>query len=411
LPPLRVLFVTTTYPLTQGDAIPSFVADLARCLVRDHPIEITVLAPHHPGAALHESIDGVRIERFMYTLDPHRQCLAYGHGIPDNLRRNPRAKWQAPGLLFSMLRAVRRHLPTTDLIHAHWIEPAFVSWLANLIDRKPLILTVHSLKPKRSRLHAFTLPRCDRVLFNSQYTLSQATAKGYHFRGQVVHQGYDDALFGQVKGSGEKCSTWNIPTDATLITAVGRLIEVKGMHILARSAETVLKQCPSAHLVIAGDGPERSIVEKIVNTNPHRDRIHLPGALSRQMVARLMADSDLFVNPGIIDSQGRAEGFGITTIEAMASGLPAIGSRVGGIGETIEDGVTGLLVSPNNPEELATAIIRLVNDSPLRRQMGRAGQLVARQKYSWTALATEVADVYQQFIPARRHSAGRANRS
>jgi glycosyltransferase involved in cell wall biosynthesis len=95
----------------------------------------------------------------------------------------------------------------------------------------------------------------------------------------------------------------------------------------------------------------------------------------------------------------------------MASGLPAIGSRVGGIGETIEDGVTGLLVSPNNPEELATAIIRLVNDSPLRRQMGRAGQLVARQKYSWTALATEVADVYQQFIPARRHSAGRANRS
>lgn len=409
MPPLRVLFVTTTYPLTQGDAVPSFVADLARCLVRDHPIELTVLAPHHPGAAFHETIDGVRIERFTYTLNPDRQCLAYGHGIPDNLRRNPRAKWQAPGLLFSMLRAVHRHLPTTDLIHAHWIEPAFVSWLANLIDRKPLILTVHSLKPQRSRLHAFTLPRCDQVLFNSQYTLSQAMAKGYRFHGQVVHQGYDDVLFGQLQRANELCSTWNIPPDATLITAIGRLIEVKGMHVLARSAKTVLEQCRSAHLVIAGDGPERSVVEKIVHANPHCSRIHLPGALSRRQVAQLMAASDLFVNPGIMDSQGRAEGFGITTIEAMASGLPVIGSRVGGIGETIEDGVTGLLVTPNNPAELASAIIRLANDPPLRRQMGHAGQAVARQKYSWTALAAQVADVYRQFTPVRR-SAGRASR-
>ena len=397
---LRLLFVTTTYPLKKGDSIPSFVADLARCLVRDHPIELTVIAPHHPGAAMRETIDGVRIERFTYTLDPTKECLAYGHGIPDNLRRNPKAKWQVPGLLFAMQRAVGRHLTTTDLIHAHWIEPAFISWLTNLDDRKPLVLTVHSLKPKRSRLHAFTLARCDRVLFNSQYTLSQAMEKRYRFKGQVVHQGYDDALFGTTPRDEARCSTWNIPEGSVLVAAIGRMIEVKGFHVLARAADEILNHCPSAHLIFAGDGPERSAIEKLVNATPHRGRIHFPGALLRLQVAQLMADSDLFVNPGIVDSQGRAEGFGITTIEAMASGLAVVGSRVGGIGETIEHDVTGLLVQPGDEKELAAAIVRLIDDAETRRRMGAAGQIRAKEKYSWTALAGEVVGTYRELMRA-----------
>src|SRR5947209_5347269 len=121
--PLRVCFVTTTYPLRPGDGIPAFVADLARHLVRDHGIDVRVLALHHAGASKLEIVDGVRIERFQYALDADRQCLAYGGGIPDNLKNLPRARLQAPGFFAAMATAVARSLHDIDIIHAHWIEP------------------------------------------------------------------------------------------------------------------------------------------------------------------------------------------------------------------------------------------------------------------------------------------------
>src|SRR5207248_3167550 len=106
---LRVLFVTSTYPLRKGDAIPGFVADLARELVRKG-VQVRVVAPHHPGVAKTEVVDGVYVDRFQYALNASRQCLAYGHGIPDNLKQMPGARWQAPGLFAAMGAAVWRNL-------------------------------------------------------------------------------------------------------------------------------------------------------------------------------------------------------------------------------------------------------------------------------------------------------------
>ena len=407
--PLRVLFVTTTYPLHRGDAIPGFVADLARTLVQNYGVKIKVLAPHHPGAAKIEMVDGVHIERFQYTLQPSRQCLAYGHGIPDNLKQNPRAQWQLPGLFAAMAAAIRRNLDDTDLIHAHWVEPAFIASLANIVTRKPLVVSVHSLKPKPNFLNRHTLSIADRVLFNSDYTMGQAAAKGYVCRGQVIYQGYDDRLFGTRLRSSDverlhpvilRCSEGSGPRgeSAVVVTAIGRMIEVKGFHILAAAADAFLNGRPNVHLVFAGDGPARAEIESIVARSPNRARIHFPGALNRHQVAQLLADSDIFVNPGVIDRAGRAEGLGITTIEAMACGLPAVGSRVGGIAETIVDQVTGLMVPPGDPIALSTAIARLLDDPQSRVRMGQEGRRIAQQRFNWTALASQVLCVYDDLI-------------
>jgi phosphatidylinositol alpha-1,6-mannosyltransferase len=393
---LRILFVTTTYPLHPGDAIPGFVADLAGSLVRDHGVQIKVIAPHHPGAAKSETVDRVRIERFQYTLDSSKQCLAYGNGIPDNVKNFPQAKWQIPGFFAAMAAAVRRNLDDTDLIHAHWVEPAFIASLANFSHRKPQVVSVHSLKPKPSRLHRQTLAAADRVLFNSEYTMAQAAANEYRCRGQVIYQGYDDALFGTLPRSGEARASLGIATAATVVTAVGRMIEVKGMHVLAAAADGILAARPEVHIVFAGDGPNRPVVESIVANSPHRDRIRFPGALDRRQVAQLLAESDLFVNPGVIDRNGRAEGLGITTIEAMASGLAVVGSRVGGIVETIVDGVTGTLVPPSDPESLAEAVRGLLDNPALCHHMGQKAQELVRDKFTWRRLSAQVMRVYDE---------------
>src|SRR5688572_24927236 len=222
---LRVLFVTTCYPLKPGDSIPGFVADLAQALVRaaGRGIEVRVITPHHGGAAHREVVGGVEIERFQYALDADKQCLAVGGGIPDNLRTYPRAKWQIPGFIASMTRAIHRNLGWADLIHAHWVEPAFLAMGANLLHRRPLVVTVHSLNPRANRLHAFTLRRADRVLFNSAYTMRQAERMGYRFHGQVGYQGFDGDAFGGLVRTGEMRRRLGVPADATLVAAVGRL--------------------------------------------------------------------------------------------------------------------------------------------------------------------------------------------
>lgn len=403
--PIRVLFVTTTYPLRPGDAIPSFVADLAGALVRDHGVEVRVIAPHHPSAPKREVVSGVEIVRFQYSPSAARQCVAYGGGIPDNLKNFPRAKWQLPGFFAAMSAAVWRDAKWADLIHAHWAEPAFLAMLANRARwaKRPTVVSVHSLKPKASRVARWTLRRADRVLFNSQYTLSQAREKGYFpCNGQVVYQGYDDTVFGIQPRLNESRMRLGIPSDATLILALGRLIEVKGLHVLTAAADSFLASRPNAHLVIAGDGPMRGEIEAIVARSPSRERIHLPGALPRAQVAQLMADADLFVNPGIVDSNGRAEGLGITTIEAMATGLPCIGSRVGGITETIGDGETGLLVPPGDAPAVSHAIGQLLDDANMRRRMGDAARQVARERFTWRVLAQQVSDIYRDVLRVER---------
>jgi glycosyltransferase involved in cell wall biosynthesis len=406
---IRVLFVTTCYPLKPGDSIPGFVADLAQALVQSgRGIQVRVITPHHAGAAHRETVNGVEIERFQYALDADKQCLAVGGGIPDNLRTYPRAKWQIPGFLASMTRAIHRNLRWADLIHAHWVEPAFMALAANFLHRRPLVVTVHSLKPKRSRLHAFTLRRADRVLFNSAYTMAQAERSRYRCDGQVVYQGFDASSFGNLERTGEMRKRLGIPPDATLVAAVGRLIEVKGLHVLAQAADQALTSRPSAHIAIAGYGPLQQQIEQIIARSATKDRIHLAGTLDRREVAQLLADSDLFVNPGVLDARGRAEGLGITTLEALASGLPVVASRVGGIPETIVDGVTALLVPPGDASALARAVGELLDDEPSRKRMGETGRKHVQQRFAWPALADQVADVYGEVLASRNRAASRA---
>jgi glycosyltransferase involved in cell wall biosynthesis len=179
------------------------------------------------------------------------------------------------------------------------------------------------------------------------------------------------------------------------------MIEVKGLHVLASAADAILAARPGAHIAIAGDGPQRPRIEAIVAKLARRERVHLVGALSRSEVAAFLADADLFVNPGVIDSGGRAEGLGITTIEAMASGLACVGSRAGGITETIIDGETGELVAPGDAPALANAVGRLVDDAALRKRLGERAREMARERFRWAVLAREVSAVYDELLTRR----------
>ena len=395
---LRVSFVTTTYPRFEGDPTPRFVADLAEHLHADHGIQVTVLAPHEHGLAREERMHGVYVRRFRYTLRSERQCLAYGYGIPDNLLRVPGARLQVPGFAGAMGWNVLRLLPKCDLLHAHWIEPGFIAGAANAVSRRPLVLSVPSVPSRLRWFHRRALSSADRVLFVSRFTMNQVEREGCRCRGQVCHQGMDHAQFDGVQRAGSIRARLGLSADALLVVAVARMIPVKGLDVLLNAAATVLNTGADIHFLIAGDGPLREELEAMAVEIPGCERIHFLGALARDEVAGLMADADLFVHPGVVDPQGRAEALGIVVAEAMASGLPCVGSRVGGIPEIIDDGVTGLLVEPGIPKDLATALVTLLDDAERRSRMGRAGRSRAASVFSTVAMARSVAGVYADVL-------------
>jgi glycosyltransferase involved in cell wall biosynthesis len=183
---------------------------------------------------------------------------------------------------------------------------------------------------------------------------------------------------------------WERSARPRLVT-VARLVQRKGL----RDVVQALASIPDAELLIAG-GPPRELLEDSDEAcrllRSARDagvthRVQLLGGVSRDRVASLLRSADVVVLAPWY------EPFGIVPVEAMACGVPVVGTAVGGLLDTVRDGVDGVLVPPRQPDALAIAVQRLLGDPALRARMGRAGAARARA-YDWEAIAAATLGVY-----------------
>ena len=393
---MKILFLTSTYPLQTGDPIPSFVADLAEHLVERHDCQVHVVAPGSAAAANEETVNGVHVHRFQYAWPRQRQCLSYGAGMTANMQSSLRAKCQLPAWLTAMTCKIIRWAPQCDLMHAHWVEPGFLAALVKRQTDCPLVLTPHRIQKHsiaRAVYHA-TFGASNMVLFNSRFTESLAQQLGLRCNGQVIYQGYDSRRFGNAAALNTWRKKLDIASDSPMVLALGRMVQWKGFHVLLKAWPQILSQCPQAQLVLAGDGPQRLSLLELSKTLGVSDSVHFTGAVNKSEVPSLMADADVFCNPGIVAQDGSCETLGIAVIEAMASGLACVGSGVGGIPEVIIHDKTGLLVEPSVPSALADAIIRLVAQPDLRQRMARAGKNRAKKHFCWSKIADETFQAY-----------------
>ena len=147
---------------------------------------------------------------------------------------------------------------------------------------------------------------------------------------------------------------------------VGRLAEVKGVTYLIEAMKQV-----DAMLVIVGDGPLREQLEE--QAKLLGDKVQFLGAKTHDQLAEIYASADVFAAPSVRAKDGGVEGFGLVFLEAMASGLPIVASRSGGIPDLIHNGENGLLVEPGNVEELAGAIERVLENRDMRAELVTSG--------------------------------------
>jgi glycosyltransferase involved in cell wall biosynthesis len=173
-----------------------------------------------------------------------------------------------------------------------------------------------------------------------------------------------------------------------LVASVGRLVPIKGHPHLVEAFAEVSRRRPGSRLMLVGDGPLRAALDGRIRELGLEGGVLLTG--HRDDVARLLRAADLFVLPSL------NEGLGMVLVEAMASGLATVASRVGGIPEVVLDRDTGLLVPPGDPGALADAILRLADDEGERRRMGRAGRDRAFEVFSIERTVRETERLYEE---------------
>jgi len=363
----RLLVVSSTFPLGPDDRRTArFVYDLAAALAAR--MDVTALAPHHPGAAIAEDLGPVKVRRFRYAFPTGWERLADGAGVMPNLRRSWLARLQAPAYLFGFRRAAGRLIArgAFDAVNSHWLIPS--AWAAAAAVRRARVrhlLSIHAadvflLKrlPGGRRTAARIIREAAAVFTDSAFISDEVSdLVGFDVRGIPTTAGVNTAAFAPIMTAAEAKVKLGWPA-APAILFVGRMVEKKGLPYLADAFAEVLRAMPDTRLVLAGDGPERAPTERRFRELAFGDRAVFVGPRRHDELKLMYNAADVLAVPSIVDRNGETEGMPTVILEAFAAGCPAAGSRVAGIPEFVHDGRTGFLAEPKDSDSLAAALVK-----------------------------------------------------
>jgi glycosyltransferase involved in cell wall biosynthesis len=344
-----------------------------------------------------------RSYEFLFVLLARAELLDSGSDLADGenavhvLVRGPGLDWNCAHRLAALIRRER-----ADLVHAHQHAAFLYSLTARLFYRRPpVLLTEHERRypdhPSRKRvmMNRMLLGARDRVVAASQSVrraliYNEGLPPG---RIEVIYDGielaamdgisHDRRLVRQEIGMG---------ADDLLILQVARP-DPRSDHALALQVmEQVVRLRPEAHLVLIGREPEIVPLRELIHRRGLGPHVHLLG--QRTGVARLLAAADLVLLTSLSENAPRA------LIEAMAAGRPVVATRVGDVGELVDDGISGMLACAGDYATLAKAILHLGGDPVLRQQMGQRGRERAEALFSEAEMEGHYDRIYRKMIDA-----------
>jgi len=286
--------------------------------------------------------------------------------------------------------ALARLQPDVAHIHSPYPLGEVANWL--LGRARATVITHHSDVVRQQawlRLYGPIL-RCvlraaDRIIATSpRYVETSPWLRPVQDKCVLVPMGVDPARF---------TPPTNQRTNQPTLLFTGRLRYYKGLTTLLQA----LPALPGVQLVVVGDGPMREEWERLADTPGLRDRVTFAGEVPDEDLPGCYHAADIFVLP----ANARAEAFGIVLLEAMASGLPCITTEVGtGTSWVVQDGVTGLVVPPRDPQALAGAIQSLLADPTQRAAMGQAARARAEIEFTLERMIARVQAVYEKALAA-----------
>jgi glycosyltransferase involved in cell wall biosynthesis len=264
-------------------------------------------------------------------------------------------------------------------LHAHFLHsPAAIAFIARKVSGQRYSLTGHA-KDIYTTLPENVLMRCREAEFvatctaaNRAYLIEEIGLNSSQVR--LCRHGVDLDRYRSGRGV----------TQPGRILSVGRLVEKKGFDVLIRACGEMRRRGVEFDLRIIGGGPQREQLLALAAMEGIADAVHLGGSRSQAEVAAELAAAQVFALTPMVMPDGDRDGIPNVLLEAMAAGVPVIASAVSGIPEVIEDGVTGRLVAPRDPNVLADALTELLSDAPLRARLVAAASRFVDEECAWS---------------------------
>ncbi len=282
-----------------------------------------------------------------------------------------------------------------DLIHAQTRITQLLAYHVSRLTKIPYVTTCHGLYKKRLIRRIFP---CwgDRVIAISEPVRENLVNyfKLPKDRVRLVHNGLDADRFSRHYSKEEKEKIkrdYGLKEKGKVVGNIARLVKVKGQEYILCAAKEILKVRPRTQFLIVGGGEEKDQLIKLAKRLDITANVFFTGPLKK--VEDVLAIMDIFVFPAFWQ-----EGFGLSILEAMVSGLPIVASNVGGIYTLVKDDKTGFLVPPKDVPGLIDALLRLLDDKKLASQMGRAGRELAVQDFPLDKVVSQIVDVYKEVL-------------
>lgn len=395
-PKKKILVLTHNFPRAREDSPGFYIFTLMRELVED--FDIFVLAPHQKGFLTYEQMDGIKIFRFRYHLASFEN-LAYKGDMHEQILRSPLRKISFLFFLLSyffygLWLAKRNRI---NLVHCHWWVPGgIIGYLLSFFVPLKIIITTHGSDVFILRQFRWALPLARLIFKKAQFITAVSTPlKQLVSRDLGIDESkilvfpmpFDTSRFYQLK---EK----NVKKGAIL--SIGRLIQRKGYDYLLKASRILKDQGVPFELTIIGSGPEEERLKNLVTELNLEGHVTIVNWLPQKELNSYYNQSEIFVLPSITDWKKESEGLGLVLLEAMACKVPVVATRSGGMVDIVLHEKTGLLVPEKDPEALAQALRRLLEDKNLEERLAQEGYRFVSENFTIEVTAKKLKAIYQK---------------
>jgi len=280
-------------------------------------------------------------------------------------------------------------------IHAHFtINAASIALIISRLLDISFSFTAHSnlftdrlILREKTRQARFVVAIAE---ITRQYLIDLVSGENLGDKIHIVHCGLSPQEF--VPPSVKPAS------DIPMILFVAQLAERKGAPVLVEACKLLTERGLTFRCVLAGDGPQRTLIEQLVQEYELQNVVQMTGAVFQEQLQEYLSQADVFALPCIVASNGDMDGIPVSLMEAMAMEIPTVSTNVSGIPELIEDGQNGLLVPDRDPVALADALQRLLEDEKLCTRLGKNGRQKILREFDIDQNAALLAALFERYL-------------
>ena len=329
-----------------------------------------------------------------------KPTIEYRGGIPPTFQENFLYVINAFRKAISIIKKEK-----IDVVHSNNFSPALVGSLISYFTKIPHVTTIHdifSIYDKKfwkkwaeqtnvSSINARIIPFFEKKMlklnFDCIHTVSEATKK------DILSIGTDKPIRVIPNSISTKSETKQVKKNQFLY--LGRLVFYKNIEIILRAFKIVLKKSPNSFLIIAGDGPHKESLKKIVSELNIQKNVEFKGFVSTTEKINLLAESNALLFPSI------CEGFGLVILEAFSQNRPVLVSNIAPMSDIVSHGETGFVLNPNDEDEWAEHIMKLIDNNQKSDIMGKNGNLILKTKYNQNIMFDKLIEMYNDLVKGK----------